>query len=98
MQQSVETEDDDTVGRVEMTRALEELGRELTARRSTAQEVTAASWKSLADAWNVRLGKKEGSQLLSKTRKSKQQKGPEDWSVETLEASLSWLKYTRSQT
>eukprot|EP00522_Entomoneis_paludosa_P006590 CAMPEP_0172454702 /NCGR_PEP_ID=MMETSP1065-20121228/11615_1 /TAXON_ID=265537 /ORGANISM="Amphiprora paludosa, Strain CCMP125" /LENGTH=533 /DNA_ID=CAMNT_0013207081 /DNA_START=31 /DNA_END=1632 /DNA_ORIENTATION=- len=76
--------DDETgsVSRVELARALEELGTVLKTKRETALQTAEQYSKELSTAWEQRTKQQQPKPA------PKSKDGPEGWSVETLEVSL----------
>ena len=81
--QTVNQLDDGSLSRLELSRALEELGSQLMSRRETSRSSLDELAKSFTLGWQKRV--KQESLFASTTRRND---GPEGWSVETLEASL----------
>ncbi|KAL7567639.1 hypothetical protein ACA910_000232 [Epithemia clementina (nom. ined.)] len=80
----VNPQDDGSLSRVELARALEEFGSDLKSRREASRLSLDNHSKALTQAWQVRT-KRAGN---AKANTSRERDAPEGWSVEALEASL----------
>ena len=88
--QPVNPQDDGCISRVELARALEDLGSQLTSRREAASSALESHSRALTTAWEKRTTQRQGNTAKTNvpSRHSFGSDGPEGWSVEALEASL----------
>ena len=81
----VEIDESQELGRLEFTRALEDLGTALKRRRATDEEWQ-EPWKNLAISWDKRIQENKSAGSRRDLRLSRD--ATQAWSVETLEASI----------
>jgi len=91
LSQTVNTEEDGTIGKVELSRAVEDLAIHLNSRIQTSQESIDQHFKRMTDAWEKRV-KADKQREGKPARSSLITDGPEGWSVEALEMSLNEKK------